>query len=223
MGFIRKIENKILLYLGVKIQRISNRIDKATLPKFGNDPKNLTISSPRRIINSELIFIGDNVSLGPGSLLLAETHYPTDVMRHPDIHQSLQTFDSKIIIGNNVTATADLQIAAASRITIEEDVMFASNIHINDSSHGYETADVPYKYQGISNIAPILIKKGCWIGQNVVILSGVTIGENTIIGANSVITSSIPARCIAAGSPAKILKRWDENTHAWRRADKYSG
>lgn len=218
MGLIRKIENKILLYLGLKIRGLSNRIDQATLPKFGNDPKNLTISSPRRIINSERIFIGDNVSLGPGSLLLAETHYPTDVMRHPDMHHSLQTFDSKIIIGNNVTATADLQIAAASRITIEDDVMFASNIHINDSSHGFETADVPFKYQRISNIAPILIKKGCWIGQNVVILSGVTIGENTIIGANSIITSSIPARCIAAGSPAKILKRWDENTQQWTRA-----
>ena len=223
MRFIRKIENKILLYLGVKIHRMGNRIERITLPKFGNNPKNLTISSPRRIINSERIFIGDNVSLGPGSLLLAETHYPTDVMRHPDRDQSLQTFDSKIVIGNNVTATADLQIAAASRITIEEDVMFASNIHINDSSHGYETAAVPYKYQRISNIAPILIQKGCWIGQNVVILSGVTIGENTIIGSNSVVTSSIPAQCIAAGSPAKILKRWDENTHAWRRADKYSG
>ena len=219
MEFIKRIKNKILLNIGIEIHRMSNKIAQATLPKFGNNPQNLAISLPRRIINPEKIFLGDNVSLGPGSLLYAATHYPTDVMRHPDRSQSVQTFDSKIIIGNNVTATADLQIAAASEIIIEDDVMFASNIHINDSFHGYETADEPYKYQKISKIAPIIIKRGCWIGQNVVIVSGVTIGEHTIVGANSVVTKSIPARCIAAGSPTRVLKKWDESTHQWTRDD----
>jgi acetyltransferase-like isoleucine patch superfamily enzyme len=215
MRLIKKIKNKILLYVGVKIHQMNNSIAQATLPKFGNDPKNLTISLPRRINNSERIFLGDNVSLGPGSFLYAVTHYPTDGMRHPWRSQSLQTFNSKIIIGNNVTSTGDLQIAAQSLITIEDDVMFASNIHINDALHGSENANEPYKYQKISRIAPILIKRGCWIGQNVVILPGVTIGELSIIGANSVVTKSIPDRCIAVGNPAKIIRRWDESTGRW--------
>ena len=219
MHLIKRLKNKILFNIGIEVHRLSDRIAHATLPRFGNNPQNLTISPPRRIINSERIFLGDNVSLGPGSLLYAATHYPTDVMRHPDRSQSVQTFDSKIIIGNNVTATADLQLAAASEIIIEDDVMFASNIHINDSFHGYETADEPYKYQKISKIAPIIIKRGCWIGQNVVIVSGVTIGEHTIVGANSVVTKSIPARCIAVGSPTRVIKKWDENTQQWVLAD----
>ena len=94
--------------------------------------------------------------------------------------------------------------------------MFASNVFITDFSHGYDRADVPYKYQGLSRIAPVTIKKGSWIGQNVVILPGVTIGENVIIGANSVVRKSLPDRCIAAGNPAKVKKLWDEATETWK-------
>jgi acetyltransferase-like isoleucine patch superfamily enzyme len=93
--------------------------------------------------------------------------------------------------------------------------MFASNVHITDGLHGYENANEPYKYQKLFRIAPIRIKRGCWIGQNVVILPGVTIGELTIIGANSVVTKNIPDRCIAVGAPAKVIKTWDENTQRW--------
>jgi len=222
MGIIKRIHRKILLHVALQIHRLNHIIAQATLPKFGNNPHKLTISLPRRIINPEKIFIGNNVTLGPGSLLYAVTQYPTDVMRHPDRNQPLQTFDSKITIGNNVTATADLQIAAAHEVVIEDDVMFASNIHINDSFHGYETADEPYKYQKIFKIAPILIKRGCWIGQNVVIVSGVTIGENTIIGANSVVTETIPAKCIAVGTPARVVKTWNKSRQQWVRTDNKS-
>jgi acetyltransferase-like isoleucine patch superfamily enzyme len=223
MRLIKNIKNKILLHVGMQIHRMNHTIAQATLPKFSNNPHKLTISLPRRIINPERIFIGDKVSLGPGSFLYAVTHYPTDVMRHPQKKQDVQTFDSMIVIGNNVTATADLQIAAASRVTIEDDVMFASNIHINDSYHGYNTAEEPYKYQPLVKIAPIVIKQGCWIGQNVVIVSGVTIGEHTIIGANSVVTETIPAKCIAVGTPARVVKTWNKSRQQWVRADKKNG
>ena len=100
-------------------------------------------------------------------------------------------------------------------ITIEDDVMFASNINISDGLHGYETAEEPYKFQPMGHIAPVTIKRGCWIGQNVVVMPGVTIGELSIIGANSVVTRSIPARSIAVGAPTKVIKQWDEGTQRW--------
>ena len=203
---VSKIKRHFILKLAMGIHKASASVAKETLPIFGNNPKNLTIELPRRIINPERIFIGDNVSLGTGSLLYPVTHYPTTWMLHPTKQQPLQRFDSKIIIGNNVTSTGDLQIAAQSEIIIEDDVMFASNIHINDAFHGFETANEPYKYQKIFRIAPIRIKRGCWIGQNVVILPGVTIGEYAIIGANSVVSKSIPSRSIAVGIPARVAK-----------------
>ena len=212
---IRRLIKHFGIKLGVLIHEVNHIVAYKTLPKFGNNPKNLRIDLPRRIINPDRMFLGNNVFLGPGSFMIAMTHYPTMTMEHPEKKQPIQRFNSKIIIGNNVTSTADLQIAAQSEITIENDVMFAANIHINDAFHGYENANEPYKYQKISRIAPVLIKRGCWIGQNVVILPGVTIGQYSIIGANSVVTKSVPDRCIAVGSPAKVMKQWDENANRW--------
>jgi acetyltransferase-like isoleucine patch superfamily enzyme len=204
--------------LGVIIYNLRGAIACKTLPDFANKPKDLFIDFPRRFANPDRITIGDNVSLGPGTFLSALTHYPTASMCYRKDAHPHQKFEPKIVIGNRVTATADLQIAAVKQIVIEDDVMFASNIHINDSLHGYGNANLPYKYQPLTQIAPILIKYGCWIGQNTIILSGVTIGELTIIGANSLVNCDIPSRCIAVGSPAKVIKRWNEKKQKWDKA-----
>lgn len=214
-NLMNRILRKFAVKMGTLLYQVRATIAQETLPKFANTPKNISIDLPRRIINPERIFLGNNVSFGPGTFLYAMTHYPTVSMQHPDMTLPIQRFDSEIIIGNNVTATADLQIAAQSHITIEDDVMFASNIHINDGLHGYENANEPYKYQDIIKIAPIVIRKGSWIGQNVVILPGVTIGEFAIIGANSVVNKNIPDRSIAVGSPAKVIKKWSQAEQKW--------
>jgi acetyltransferase-like isoleucine patch superfamily enzyme len=213
--FVDKLGRKLAIELGILIQEANTHIAYKTLPKFANHPKKTRIDLPRRIINAQFMFLGDNVWLGPGSFLIASTRYPTSPMQNPELELSLQHFSPKIEIGNRVTSTADLQIAAHREVIIEDDVLFASNVHIEDASHGYLTATIPYKYQPISNIAPVRIKRGCWIGQNVVILPGVTIGECSIIGANSVVTTSIPERCIAVGAPARVIKRWDDIMQRW--------
>ena len=211
----KKITRKLFVRLGIEIQKVGNSIAQATLPKFGNSPRNVVIELPRTIINPDRIFLGNEVRLGQGSLLYPITHYPTRWMQHPTKKQPQQKFDPKITIGNRVTATSKLQLAAFDEITIEDDVLFASNVNITEGLHGYENANVPYKYQKIFKVAHIIIKQGCWIGQNAVILPGVTIGELTIVGANSVVTKSIPDRCIAVGAPAQVIKKWDKNVQQW--------
>jgi len=206
------------LRIGLWIQEVNRRIALRSLPRFGNELKDVEVALPRTLVNPERIFLGEGVRIGPGSLLSAITVYPSSWMRKPGRALREQKFDPKITIGDRVTATAGLQIAAHSEITIEDDVMLASNINITDGLHGYASAREPYKYQGISGISPILIKRGCWLGQNVVVLPGVTIGEFTIVGANSVVTKSLPPQCIAVGSPAKIIKRWDEQGERWVQA-----
>ena len=95
--------------------------------------------------------------------------------------------------------------------------MFASNVFICDGLHSTRSAETPYKYQGMTRIAPIRIGRGSWIGQNVVILPGVNIGELVTVGANSVVTADIPPRSIALGNPAKVIKRWNATDGEWRR------
>lgn len=189
------------------------------LPRFANTPKNLRIELPRRIFEAHCFHIGDDVQIGPGALLVAQTYYPTEIMQHPGRSYPIQRFEPRLTIGDRVTSTAALTLAAMHTITIENDVMLAGNVLISDGSHGFEHVDDPYKYQPMCRIAPVTIKRGCWLGQNVVVMPGVTIGEMSIIGANSVVTSNIPARSIAIGAPARVVKRWDAALGAWRRVD----
>jgi acetyltransferase-like isoleucine patch superfamily enzyme len=213
--FIKRLTRRIMGKLGVLMYEAGNDIARATLPAFGNNPKNLKIDLPRVICHPELIFIGDDVSLGLGTFLIAQTGHPAFASPAAQIQQFPRSSKSRITIGNRVTATANLQIAAMSEIVIEDDVLLASNINITDGLHGYENAYEPYATQAMFRIAPIRIKRGCWIGQNVVVLPGVTIGEMSIVGANSVVTRSLPARCIAVGCPASVIKNWDNNTGRW--------
>ena len=210
-NIVKKWIKSVLSRLYYKMAEIA----EADLPAFANSPKNLKIELPRRIYDAHLIHIGDNVLIGPGSLLVPQTIYPSSVMRHPESQTDVQRFNPRITIGNRVTSTGTLTIAAMQEVTIEEDVMFAANVLISDGMHGFENANEPYKYQKMWKIAPVLVKRGCWIGQNVVIMPGVTVGELSIVGANSVVTKSIPDRCIAVGTPARVVKQWDEAAQRW--------
>jgi lipopolysaccharide O-acetyltransferase len=131
----------------------------------------------------------------------------------------VQTFSPRIRIGDRVTSSGNLVIGAASQVDIGDDVLFALNVTILDNLHGYQTPHEPYKYQALQGIAPVAVGRGCWIGQNVVILPAVKIGEMSIIGANSVVTQSIPERSIAVGAPARVIKQWDEKSRRWRTYD----
>ncbi len=212
MIFVDKLTRRFFARLAEALQK-SGKLAPITppLPEFAGAPRRLIIEAPRKIFNPDRIHFGDNVAIGPNSFLNPMTEYPTAWMKHPDLDQPMQTFDPVIRFGSNITATGGLQVTSYLRVEIEDDVMMATNVHINDGSHGYETAEIPFKYQPISGISPITIKRGAWIGQNVVILPGVTVGEMSIIGANSVVTKSIPPRCVAAGCPAKVIRTLGES------------
>jgi len=210
----------IAVQTGVYLNKYSKEIETRLLPKFGNSPKNLIITMPRRIYNSERIFMGDDVIIGPNSYLNAITEYPQRVwMRNLPDCAEIKKFHSKIKIGNCVTSTGSLMIGSCSQIVVEDEVMFATNVHISDHFHGYKFADIPYKFQMLDRISPIRIGRGSWIGQNVVIMPGVDIGEYSIIGANSVVTKNVPPGSIAAGVPAKVFKSWDGKTRQWKSFD----
>lgn len=210
---------RLVRWLGVSFERFRSELATTGLPRFANAPQGLRIEPPRTIVNPLRIYVGDHVYLGPGSLLIAVTSYPGPSIRPPGFAGPVQRFEPTIRIGHRVTATAGLQVAAHDTVTIEDDVLFATNVNVTDGFHGYATADEPYKYQPIWKIAPIRIGRGCWIGQNVVIHPGVTVGELSIVGANSVVTTSLPARCIAVGAPARVIKRWDDARGAWCRVE----
>lgn len=213
---IQRLLRRLALELAVLQEQVSGGLGARTLPRFANAPKGTVIQLPRQLTNPQLIHLGDDVKLGPSSVLRAITKVPGSWLEHPEGEHVSQTFTPELRVGHRVTATGALQVVAHESIIIEDDVMFAGNVFICDGLHGLERGDIPYKFQGISRIAPIRIGRGAWLGQNVVVMPGVTIGELAVIGANSVVTRDIPAQSVAAGSPARVLRRWDAEAEAWQ-------
>ncbi|QVL50318.1 MAG: acyltransferase [Thiocapsa sp.] len=220
MVIFRRIRKKLLVGLAKAFAGAQSDLEGSALPRFGNKPTDLTIQLPHRIENPQHIFLGNGVRLGPNCVLNAKESYPGKWMKHPEERHIRQEFNPLIRIGDRVTATSGLQVIALQEITIEDDVMFASNIYISDGMHSYASARTPYKYQGMTKPQPIRIGLGSWIGQNVVIMPGVSIGTCTIVGANSVVTRNLPSRAIAVGAPARVVKLWSDEREEWEIAQK---
>lgn len=206
------------IYLARKIRRwltaLESQIEQDSFSKFQSEPKNFVMDKPYRLIRPEFISMGDHVYLGPNSMLNCMTQYPSDVMHAPDEIEP-KTYTPRIQIGNRVSATGGLQIASCNEVIVEDDVLFATNVHMTDAFHGYEHVDYAYKFQHLWKAGPIRIGRGSWIGQNVVIAPGVSIGEMCIVGANSVVNKDIPPYSIALGAPAVPIKRWDKGVSDW--------
>lgn len=166
--------------------------------QFKSIGENFFIGKDYRIINPQFMQIGNNFSVLDRLRIEAIEKFQNEV------------FSPKIIIGNNVNINNDVHIGCINRIEIGDNCLLASRIYISDHNHGsFSEEDLkiaPNKRPLISK-GPVIIKNNVWIGEGVAILPNVTIGENSIIASNAVVTKEIPANCIAAGIPAKIIKR----------------
>jgi acetyltransferase-like isoleucine patch superfamily enzyme len=85
--------------------------------------------------------------------------------------------------------------------------MFANGCFITDADHQVDDPDRPITWQGFRSEGPTRVRDNVWCGANVVITSGVTVGERCVIGANSVVTHDLPPYSIAVGAPARVIKQ----------------
>ena len=116
------------------------------------------------------------------------------------------TAPGRIVIGGGTFLNLGVQIAAVGLVEIGAHCMFANGCFITDANHRFDDPERPVPWQGFTTKGPTRIGDNVWCGANVVITSGVTVGERSVIGANSVVTRDLPPRSIAAGSPARVLK-----------------
>jgi acetyltransferase-like isoleucine patch superfamily enzyme len=114
---------------------------------------------------------------------------------------------ARVRIGAGTFLNLAVMIAAHELVEIGDHCMLANGCFVSDSSHRYDDPHKPITWQGFESKGPTRIGDNCWLGANVVVTSGVTIGERCVIGANSVVTSDIPPFSIAAGAPARVLRR----------------
>ncbi|MDY4811122.1 MAG: DapH/DapD/GlmU-related protein [Muribaculaceae bacterium] len=109
---------------------------------------------------------------------------------------------SRITIGANVFIMDGILLMGSGGITIEDNVQIAANAQILSNNHDLRDRE-------IITLAPVRICRGAWIGAGATILPGVTIGENAVVGAASVVTRDVAPNSIVAGNPARLLRTFD--------------
>lgn len=112
-----------------------------------------------------------------------------------------------IHVGENFYANTGCTILDGAKVTFGDNVLLAPNVSIYTAGH---PVNVARRMAGWEYAYPVTIGHNVWIGGNVVILPGVSIGDNTIIGGGSVVTKDIPANVIAVGNPCKVLRALTE-------------
>ncbi len=127
-------------------------------------------------------------------------------------------YGKNIFLGNDVIINMNCTFVDNKPIRIGNRVLIASNVQIYTSSHPILPQErlVPDWRERRTTFfrtfaRPIEIKDNVWIGGGCILLPGVTIGENSVIGAGSVVTSSVPGNCVAVGNPCRVIRRFDSN------------
>jgi acetyltransferase-like isoleucine patch superfamily enzyme len=139
-------------------------------------------------LQEERLELGDGVLLEPGVWITAPGN-------------------ARVRIGAGSFLNRNVMVASHSLVEIGEHCMLANGCFVSDANHRFDDPHKPITWQGFESKGPTRIGDNCWLGIGVVVTSGVTIGERSVIGANSVVTRDIPSHSIAAGSPARVLRR----------------
>lgn len=168
--------------------------------KFKKVGKGCSIRPVLNTHHQENISLGSDVSMG----LFCWVGTNIDLKTRPEL-----------IIGNRVHIGAYAMIIAANKIKIGNNVLLSERVTILDHAHAYEDINLPVIDQPIMGKGEIIIEDECFIGINSVIIGNLKIGKHAVIGANSVVTHDVPAYTVVAGSPAKIIKKYDFRKKKW--------
>jgi acetyltransferase-like isoleucine patch superfamily enzyme len=174
---------------------------KLGFKKFGKDS---IIKYPYRIWNKRHIEIGSGTFVAEHSFFAVSTIVNS------------QNFTPCLRIGSDVHIGSNVIIGCIHQVIIEDHVLMADRVFISDHIHDFQNTKVPVLDQPLRSKGSILIKTGSYIGVNAVILPGVQIGKNAVIGASSVVTKSVPDYSVVAGVPAKIIKKYNFRTKKWK-------
>jgi acetyltransferase-like isoleucine patch superfamily enzyme len=168
--------------------RLAIALCKAQLSMRGKARVPLTV----RLFGRIHFRAGGYVEFGNGVILVG-TVTPIEIVSHKGSH---------ISIGDHTFINYGASITAHQKVSIGRHCLFGHHVRIVDKNeHGLEQRHVA------PPPAPVVIEDNVWIGSHTIILPGVSIGRNSAIGAGSVVTRDVPANCLAAGNPARVIRR----------------
>lgn len=207
MGIIKKIRkyifrpDLIICRLGVVLKNLiivyNSKVSRGRII-IG---KNITLYQRTKITGKGMLSLGNNIVIGT---LLGGYYYKGICELQPRYD------NSKIILEDNIATNNNLLIIAADQVFIGDSTLIGEGVMIID--HDAHDIHPDKRRSNIGKVSPIYIGKNVWIGSRVIILSGTKIGNNSIVGAGSVVKGEFPNNVILAGNPARIIKEIvDEN------------
>lgn len=120
-------------------------------------------------------------------------------------------------LGSNVYANAGLKLVDDTHIYIGDCTMLGPNVVLATAGH---PIDPELRGRGLQYNLPVRIGRNCWLGAGVIVMPGVTIGDNTVIGAGSIVTKDIPANVVAVGNPCRVLRPVGQHDREYYWRDK---
>lgn len=144
------------------------------------------------------IFHPENIEIG------------NDVYIYKDAILATHSMNSKMIIGDGVLIGEGCHLTCINEITINNDVLMGRRVIITDNSHGeidFCNMTIPPLDRKVTSKGGVIIGRNVWLGDNVIVLPGVEIGEGSVIGAASVVTKNIPPYSVGVGNPCRVIKK----------------
>lgn len=160
---------------------------------------------PRRISGADRVVVGARTEIGADPMIAAITEYAGE------------QFSPTVEIGDDVYIGPHLYLVSVSSVKIGNGAVLSEGVFITDVSHGVSPGDGLIMKQKLIPGGPVSIGEHSFIGFRASIMAGVLVGRHCVVGANAMVTKSVPDYCLLVGNPARVVKRYDPHQKVWLR------
>jgi acetyltransferase-like isoleucine patch superfamily enzyme len=207
-----KVSPRFRSLLGASVRRARKYLNDVAIvgpsdryaQSFGYFGAGAALMAPQGVIyNESYLAIGDHTLIGPNVAITA------------GIAGGQKMLTARVVtIGNKCIIGRGSHIIGHWSIVLGDEIQTGPYVYITDQNHGYEDPDQPVGWQTPSEGA-VSIGSGSWLGANVVILPGTTLGKNTVVAAGAVVRGTFPSHVVLGGVPAKVLRHYDA-AYGWK-------
>ena len=206
LSAVKKPIKKVAYHILRRLQQGREKADiERSLNLLGYRGEELDVDPDVKFYGHQYIKIGSYTKIRSGSRIQTADIYPL----------TGQKFIPSIEIGERCFIEFGVHIGAFYSVEIGNDVTLASGVYIADQKHRYDDPAKPVIQQPITEGGRVIIGDGSFVGTGACVFSDVVLGEHVVVGANSVVTKDVPAFCIVAGAPARILRHYDFDQQSW--------